>query len=43
MNILEPNQSGSADREAWRGEGEGGEGGRGDCGFMKRSKSTDIR
>lgn len=40
MNILEPNQSGSADREAWRG---GGEGGRGDCGFMKRSKSTDIR
>lgn len=41
MNILEPNQSGSADREAWRGGGEGG--GRGDCGFMKRSKSTDIR
>lgn len=27
MNILEPNQSGSADREAWRGGGEGGGGG----------------
>lgn len=27
MNILEPNQSGSADREAWRGGGEGGRGG----------------